>query len=156
MQDDLDFLWFGTQYGLNRFDGYSFKVFVHETGNQESLSGVNVTALFKDRNGTLWIGCERFLDRMDPKQETFSHYPIPAVKYISQDRNGLLWLSSSTGLYRLDPGTHDIRTYKHNPSDPEGLHTNEIRSAAEDKDGRFWIADADGMHEFDRPTGHHA
>ena len=154
VQDDFGFLWFGTQYGLNRFDGYDFKVFVHEAGNEHSLSGVNVTALFKDRNGTLWIGCERSLDRMDPKEETFSHYPIPAVKYISQDRNGLLWLSTSSGLYRLDPRTSDIRIYGHDPRDPESLHINEIRSAAEDRSGRIWIADSDGMHEFDPETGH--
>jgi ligand-binding sensor domain-containing protein/signal transduction histidine kinase len=154
VQDDLGFLWFGSQYGLNRFDGYSFKVFAHEAGNQHSLSGVNITALFKDRTGTLWIGCERFLDRMDPTKETFSHYPIPAVKYIDQDKNGQLWLSTSRGLYRLDPHSNDIRVYTHDPRDRQSLHINEIRSAAEDRTGRMWLADADGMHEFDPDTGH--
>jgi signal transduction histidine kinase/ligand-binding sensor domain-containing protein len=154
VQDDLGFLWFGTQYGLNRFDGYSFRAFAHEPGNPTSLSGVNVTALFKDRNGTLWIGCERFLDRMDPKQGTFFHYPIPAVKHISEARDGQLWLSTSSGLYRLDPRTNDTRLYAHNPSDPESLHINEIRSTGEDRSGRIWIADTDGMHEFDPKTGH--
>lgn len=91
---------------------------------------------------------------MDPKQETFSHYPIPAVKHISQDRNGQLWLSTGSGLYRLDPRTHDIRVYAHSPNDPESLHINEIRSTGEDRSGRIWIADADGMHEFDPKTGH--
>lgn len=153
VQDDLGFLWFGTQYGLNRFDGYNFKVFIHEAGDPQSLSGVNVTTLFKDRDGTLWIGCERFLDRMDPKQGTFSHYPIPAAKYISQDKSGLLWVSTSSGLYRLDPRTDKIRRYAHDPSDPDSLHINEIRSAAEDSKGTIWIADVDGMHEFDRETG---
>jgi ligand-binding sensor domain-containing protein/signal transduction histidine kinase len=153
VQDDLGFLWFGTQYGLNRFDGYNFKVFVHEQGNPNSLGGVKVTALLKDRDGTLWIGCEQYLDRMDPKQGTFRHYSIPAVKYMSQDRNGLLWLSTSSGLYRLDPGTEDVRAYTHDPKNPHGFHTNEIRSAGEDESGRFWIADADGLHEFDRESG---
>src|SRR5215813_1729167 len=50
VQDDLGFLWFGTQYGLNRFDGYDFKVFVHEPGNRDSLSGVNVIALRRCNN----------------------------------------------------------------------------------------------------------
>jgi len=154
VQDDLGFLWFGTQYGLNRFDGYTFDVFVHEPGNPNSLSGVKVPVVFKDRNGMLWIACEQFLDRMDPKQGTFSHYPIPAVKYISQDRNGLLWLSTSSGLYRLDPRTEHLHIYSHDRSDPESLHTNDIRSAAEDRSGRFWITDADGIHEFDRASGH--
>src|ERR1700756_4653693 len=39
VQDDQGFVWFGTPYGLNRFDGYSFKVFTHEPGNPKSISG---------------------------------------------------------------------------------------------------------------------
>ena len=59
VQDDLGFMWFGTLAGLNRFDGYTFKVFVHERGNPNSLSGVDIESLFKDRDGALWIGCEQ-------------------------------------------------------------------------------------------------
>lgn len=50
LQDDQGFLWFGTQYGLNRYDGYKFKLFKHEPGRPDSLSGVYVHALFKDRS----------------------------------------------------------------------------------------------------------
>ena len=44
VQDDLGFVWFGTQYGLNRYDGYNFKLFVHEPGNAE-LGGRHVRLL---------------------------------------------------------------------------------------------------------------
>jgi hypothetical protein len=54
VQDDQGFMWFGTQYGLNRYDGYNFKVFVHDPRNPNSLSGVFISALFKDRDDTLW------------------------------------------------------------------------------------------------------
>src|ERR1700743_2045064 len=50
VQDDLGYMWFGTLYGLNRFDGYTFKVYIHELGNLNSLSGVKVESLFKDRD----------------------------------------------------------------------------------------------------------
>ena len=153
VQDDLGFLWFGTQYGLNRFDGYTFKVFVHEANNRNSLSGVFVKTLFRDREGILWIGCEQFLDRFDPKTETFVHYPIRIVKHISQDRTGTLWLSTDTGLYRLAQNGN-IRLYSHDPNDPESLTNNNIRSTGEDKSGRFWIADSEGLEEMDRATGH--
>ena len=43
MEDDQGFIWFGTQYGLNRYDGYKFKLFKHEPGRPDSLSGVYVT-----------------------------------------------------------------------------------------------------------------
>jgi signal transduction histidine kinase/ligand-binding sensor domain-containing protein len=154
VQDNLGFMWFGTEYGLNRFDGYVFKVFTHEPNNPNSLSGVNIFFLFKDRVGELWIGNEQSLDRFDPKTETFIHYPVPFVKYISQDRYGVLWLSTARGLYRLDPTSGNIRVFTHNASDPMSLRSNDVRSSAEDRTGRFWVAEPDGLDEFDRDTGH--
>ncbi len=71
VQDDQGFMWFGSQYGLNRYDGYKFKVFKHEPGNPNSLSGVFISSLFKDRSGSLWIGCDEFLDKFDPVTGTF-------------------------------------------------------------------------------------
>src|SRR5215813_5880027 len=57
VQDDEGFLWFGTQFGLDRYDGYNFKVFVHNPTRENSLSCAFVYSLFKDRDGTLWVGC---------------------------------------------------------------------------------------------------
>jgi len=62
VQDDRGFIWFGTQYGLDRYDGYEFKVFVHEPGRVNSLAGAYIYSLYKDRSGLLWIGCNRTLD----------------------------------------------------------------------------------------------
>ena len=59
VQDDRGFIWFGTQYGLDRYDGYDFKVYVHEAGRANSLAGAFIYSLFKDRSGMLWIGCNR-------------------------------------------------------------------------------------------------
>ena len=53
VQDDQGFMWFGSQYGLNRYDGYKFKVFKHEPGVANSLSGVYIYALFKEPLGDL-------------------------------------------------------------------------------------------------------
>jgi ligand-binding sensor domain-containing protein len=64
VQDNLGFIWFGTQYGLNRFDGYRSKVFKHEPGRSDSLSCVYIHSLFVDHSGTLWVGCEGFLDSL--------------------------------------------------------------------------------------------
>ena len=154
VQDNLGFMWFGTLVGLNRFDGNTFKLFVHERGNPNSLSGVDIESLFKDRDGALWIGCEQAVDRFDPKTETFTHFPVPMVKRISQDRAGMLWLSTDRGLYQLDQKSGKFRVYTHDASDPESLPDNHVVSAAEDKTGRFWVGEPYGMYEFDRATGH--
>ena len=98
-QDHLGFMWFGTQYGLNRYDGYRSKVYKHEPGRSDSLSCVYIRSLFVDHSGTLWVGCDRFLDKFDPITETFTHYRIdtqapgrmPAlVTQISEDHTGML------------------------------------------------------------------
>ena len=73
VQDTQGFMWFGTWNGLNRYDGYKFKVFKHEPGNPKSLSGVYVYSLFKDHSGNLWVGTDGFLDRFDPETESFTH-----------------------------------------------------------------------------------
>jgi ligand-binding sensor domain-containing protein len=154
VQDDLGFMWFGTLVRLNRFDGYMFKVFVHERDNPNSLSGVDIESLFKDRGGALWIGCEQALDRFDPKTETFTHFPVPMVKQISQDRAGLFWFSTDRGLYRLDEKSGKFRVYAHDPNDHDSLPDNHVVSAAEDKTGRFWVGEPNGLYEFDRANGH--
>ena len=153
VQDDQGFMWFGTQYGLNRYDGYNFKVFAHDPGDPNSLSGVYIRTLFKDRDGTLWVGCNQFINKFDPKTETFTRYPVPFVNHISQDSAGMLWLATSTGLYALDPATGRIRRYSHDPNDPSSISSNVIVSSGEDKAGRFWVANTGGLDEFDRRTG---
>src|SRR3954454_21984392 len=103
VQDTQGFMWFGTWNGLNRYDGYKFKVFKHEPGNLKSLSGVYVYSLFKDHSGNLWVGTDGFLDRFDPETETFTHHKLDKsapnglstiVNQISEDSIGKLWLST--------------------------------------------------------------
>jgi ligand-binding sensor domain-containing protein len=155
-------MWFGTQYGLDRYDGYEFRVFTHDPTRENSLSCVYVNALFKDRSGALWVGCDYYLDRFDPVTETFTHYQIEPeapgevtspVTQISQDRTGLLWLSTGEGLYGLNPDTGQFVHHVHDSSNPFTLASNEVKWTLEDSTGRFWIADGDYVEEFDRSNG---
>jgi len=162
VQDDRGFMWFGTQYGLNRYDGYNFKVFVHDPRRPNSLGGAFISALFKDRSGVLWIGTNQFLDRFDPTTEAFTHYRVEpehpeglagTVLHISQDRAGMLWLATGAGLHRFDPGSGKIKHYRHNPSETGGLSTNDVQWTGEDKAGTFWVGTSEGLDAFDRETG---
>src|SRR6266849_7007903 len=163
VQDDQGFMWFGTQYGLNRYDGHKFRVFTPVPGRVNSLSGAYIYSLFKDHAGMLWIGCDKFLERFDPTTEKFTHYRIESdsssrvpltVVHISQDRPGMLWLATGGGLYRLDPGTEQItHHYVHDLHNPSSLSSNDIRSTGEDRSGRFWVMERSNLEEFDRETG---
>jgi PAS domain S-box-containing protein len=162
VQDDQGFIWFGTWNGLDRYDGYNFKVFKHDPERQESLGGVFIYSLFKDRAGTIWVGTDLSLDRFDPLTETFSHYHFDApdssglpttVEQISQDSSGMLWLSTRKGLFRLDPVTGKTRHFYHDPGDPSSLGDNAVKSTGEDREGRFWVGTSQTLDEFDRNTG---
>src|SRR5262249_13078688 len=162
VEDNQGFIWFGTQYGLDRFDGYEYKVFAHDPARENSLSCVYIHSLFKDRSGTLWVGCDSFLDRFDSVTETFTHYQIApsapgqivnAVDRISQDRTGLLWLATGKGLFRLNPETGEIKHYGHDSSNPFSLGDNQVKGTLEDSRGRFWVIDGDDLEEFDRKSG---
>jgi signal transduction histidine kinase/ligand-binding sensor domain-containing protein len=159
VQDDDGFLWFGTQYGLDRYDGYNFKVFVHDPTRESSLNCAFVYSLFKDRDGTLWVGCDNDVDRFDKMSETFTHYRIAregseglpvTVWGISQDHTGALWLSTGSGLYRLDPTTGRMAHYGHDPMNSSSLSSNDVKFTGEDSGHRFWVTDGDNLEEFDR------
>jgi len=161
VQDDQGFMWFGSQYGINRYDGYKFKVFKHEPGRTNSLSGVFISSLFKDRSGSLWVGCDEFLDKFDPVTETFTHYRIDTagadgetvpVTHIRQDHAGMLWLSTLRGLFRFDPSTGQTIRYRHDPNNPFSLSSDEIKQTGEDGTGAFWVVTSAGLDAFDRHT----
>jgi ligand-binding sensor domain-containing protein/signal transduction histidine kinase len=160
-QDGVGFMWFATQYGLNRFDGYKSKVFKHELRRDDSLSCVYVRALLVDHRGRLWAGCDGYLNRYEPATEAFIHYPIdPAssgtlsqVLRIDEGRDGNLWISSTKGLYNFDPDSSRTIRYLHDPQDRNSLSSNLIYQAHEDRMGRFWVASAGGLDEFDTGKG---
>ena len=153
VQDNQGFMWFGTQYGLDRYDGYNFKLFVHDPKDANSLSGASISGLFKDRNGALWIGCDQFLDRLDPATEKFTRFAVPSVRRISQDSAGTLWLATGNGLYSLDPTSGGIRKYFHDAKEQASLESSDIKSSAEDRTGQFWVATSEGLDQFDRKAG---
>ena len=160
IQDDLGFIYFGTQYGLNRYDGYNFKLYVHEPGNAQSAAGAYVNSLFKDKAGSIWVGWSRGLDRLDPRTGKFTHYfdkdrgPQSAVTimHISQDRTGMLWLATGSGLRGFDPASNAVLQYRHT-DDPKSLPSDDVNWTGEDSKGRFWIGTNKGLSQFDRSSG---
>lgn len=162
VQDDRGFLWFSTQYGLNRYDGYQFRVFKHEPGDPASLCDDFVATLFKDRVGRLWVGCNYAVNRYDPVTETFVPYELAPraveglsgeVRHISEDHEGRLWLSTKSGLYSLDPKTRFVRHFAHESSNPYSLSSSNITSSGEDRSGAFWVASEAGLDQFDWRNG---
>jgi diguanylate cyclase (GGDEF)-like protein len=111
VQDRLGFLWFGTQEGLNRYDGYRFVV--HRARNEPGfLRDHNITALIEDRRGDLWAGTSGGLHRLDLATGQFhreaeaetAHREILDV--IEDGAGRIVFSASAGGLWVLDPGTN--------------------------------------------------
>lgn len=79
-EDSEGFLWFGTQDGLCRYDGYGFRVFRNESGNTHSLCDNYVLAIFEDDAHHLWIGCRNGISIFDRHTEQFTTVKTETTK----------------------------------------------------------------------------
>jgi len=169
LQDREGLMWFGTQEGLNRFDGYEFENFSPDGGDSQSRSIPIVRALHEDRSGVLWVGTDGGLHRFDRSTSKFTRYendptnPLSLsnnrIRVIYEDRDGALWLGTEGGgLNRLDPTTGIFTRFNHNPSNPTSLRSDYIRSLVQDRDGALWVGtEGGGLARMDTATGrfHH-
>jgi ligand-binding sensor domain-containing protein/signal transduction histidine kinase len=163
LQDQQGFLWFGTEGGLNKYDGYQFTVFKHDPDNPKSLSNNLVQSMYEDRDGELWVGTSVGLDRFDPKNNIFLHYPQDltgspdlnglSISGILQDQSGILWVcTDEAGLAAIDLTTNRLTIYKHSSEDPQSVSDNSIDSIYEDRSGELWIGTEAGLDRFDKTT----
>ena len=73
-QDQQGFLWVGTNDGLNRFDGYHFKVYTFDSFDSLSLSDNRIQAIYESRQGRLWVGTANGLNCFDRKKGHFRRF----------------------------------------------------------------------------------
>jgi ligand-binding sensor domain-containing protein len=164
LQDHRRFLWFGTEEGLNRYDGYRFEVFKHEPGNPESLPHNFILSLYEDRAHRLWVGTLEGLSLFDPATSTFKTYKTKGsptggfdqtqVSSIVEDRAGNLWVGiDGSGLARVDPATGAfVDTYRHAAGDVRSLSGDKVNKVFVDRAGVLWVGTVTGLNRFDPET----
>ena len=96
-QDKYGSMWFGTQDGLNRFDGQTFENFTAD--NTPGIGNSYFKTSFKSKRGQLWFGTSNGLTCYDPSSEAFKTYQdagfILQIESIAEDPEGNLWLGTS-------------------------------------------------------------
>jgi len=165
-QDNQGFIWIGTAFGLNRFDGHNFTVYTSDPNDSTSLSHDLVWSLFVDRSGILWVGTQHGLNKFDPVSRTFKKYfhdPSVAsslsdneVRSFYEDRSGVFWVGTAHGLNRFERNTETWKRFLPTPNDSTRPGDNFVNAILEDREGTFWIgtggflANGGGLHKFDR------
>lgn len=144
IMDKKGFMWFGTEDGLNRYDGYTFKYYKHEPGDTTCIDDSYFNDILEDRSGQLWVATSSGLNRFNQAQETFKNYwdklGRRAVNKILKDRGGKLWLGTDNGLVLFDAVKGRAKVFLR--SKDANRHYKKplnISSIVEDDDGQFWI-----------------
>jgi signal transduction histidine kinase/ligand-binding sensor domain-containing protein/DNA-binding response OmpR family regulator len=114
LQDHKGFTWFGTKNGLNRFDGYSFKVYRNNSKAKTTLGNNIVLTLFEDCNHTLWVGTYNGIYIYDSEHESFSilkDSPIGSITSIIQDSKNQFWFVADNKIFRRDQSKRRQKEY---------------------------------------------
>jgi signal transduction histidine kinase/ligand-binding sensor domain-containing protein len=165
MQDSKGFMWFGTQDGLNRWDGRTMKTFRYNPRSR-SLSSNDVHTIYEDHNGTLWVGTQSGLNAFNRATEEFITFKSDSkdpsslsnnnVTAIIEDKQHTLWVGTyAGGLCKFVPSATNALAgtfvaYKWNPNNPTTLSSNIIMRLAVDKvTGELWVGCyGGGLHRY--------
>ena len=146
-KDPKGFMWFGTASGLNRYDGYTFKVFKHDVNNKNSINDDYITNICEGPDKKLWITTRAGYSFYDPETEQFNNdawsviysfklpeYPL--VSKILHNGKGDFWfLCPGSGLYRYNTLKKTATRYYHHHSSNPSLYSNSLTDMEQDASG---------------------
>lgn len=166
IQDHKGYLWFGTADGLNRYDGYNFRVYVTNPLDSSSISDNGISSIHEDKEGNIWIGTiNGVLNKLDRRTDKFHRYyitdypvehiasnekyydyPIPfsrnnnkTITSIDEDDNGNLWIGTwNKGLIRFNIKEESYKSFVFQPNETS-ISSNKIMDILVDHLGVIWI-----------------
>jgi len=158
-QDSEGYMWFGTQNGLNKFDGYSFERFFNDPADPNTISSNWIFDICEDQNGMIWIGTKRGLNRYDKGTGHFSTVTLSDSLGGSQSNfiygltadESFLYINHSPKLSVLNYNTGDISTYRSNIETGGALYDKGF-PIIKSGDGKIWIGSANGLCNFNPQT----
>jgi signal transduction histidine kinase/ligand-binding sensor domain-containing protein/DNA-binding response OmpR family regulator len=163
LKDRFGLLWFGTDDGLDKFDGTNFKVYRHSPGDSTSLRANEILSLHEDKSGNLWIGTSGgSLSLYDRKKDAFINFRSGnspnsiknnVIKAVCSDYRGYIWVIHYGGFDVLDPRTGQIINMPLTPPVEQMIKSSHGHFAFEDSRRRMWVALSNGLLQYDPATG---
>lgn len=154
-------MWFGTEDGLNKYDGWNFKVYRNIPGDINSISHKWTELIYEDHLGALWFGSRGGLSRFDPVKELFTQYYSDAanpeslvndtITAIAEDASNNLWVGTLAGLNRINSKTGDIERISIVKNSTYEIKS-KINVLLPDKLGNLWIGSESGLFCYDNET----
>jgi signal transduction histidine kinase/ligand-binding sensor domain-containing protein/CheY-like chemotaxis protein len=150
LKDKHGFMWFGTEDGLNRYDGYQFKVYSNNVKDKNSICDNNIISLLEDRAGTIWIATNNGLSRYNRDRDSFTNYkagagvsPISsnAVTSLAEDHFGNIWVGTYDGLNIFNKQTNTFEKVL-------GLSNDQIMTIYEDRNHAVWVGTRNGLNRL--------
>ncbi len=156
VQDAQGFMWFGTQDGLNRYDGYSITTYRHNPSDINSISGNIIRQLICDNRGNLWIAIDgNGIDKYDISKNKFYHYKNDgkntntisndSITCLFEDSEKNVWIGTNFGLNKYKRKENKFYHFFFNPNKGEQLNENAIRAICEDKNKNIWVGTYNGI-----------
>ena len=158
-QDPRGFLWFATQNGINRFDGYNVVAYPHDPGDPTTPGRDSSSSLMMARDGLLYIGTwGAGVDIMNPNDETFEHLRQrdrsghlnhDKIQALHQDSSGMIWIGTNgQGLRRYDPSSGELESF---PLSENGF--DRVWWIEDDDKGTILVGTSDGLCLLDESSG---
>ena len=155
-QDRKGYMWFGTQDGINRYDGYEIRILRNDPGDTNSISHSWIWDIFEDSHSNLWIATWRGLTKYDPVNNNYTRFlPDPDNPHyiqgerptsICEDEDGYIWIGTwGGGLNRYNPQTGIFTHFRHNKGNTEVIIDDFVRKIYFDSRKNIWIGTWNGL-----------
>jgi ligand-binding sensor domain-containing protein/serine phosphatase RsbU (regulator of sigma subunit) len=160
VQDKKGYVWIGTESGLNRYDGYSFRIYKHNPDDSTSLSSDNIKQLFVDQSGLLWIGTlgagvcyydystdsfVRIPSGTDSEQSLFG----TEVDDIYEDKKGNVWFATIKGLSKYNKSNKKFTNFKEDKTNSLGLPSRYVKGIVQDRNDVMWAVHDAGLSKLE-------
>ena len=159
IQDSHGYMWFGTKDGLNRYDGYNFKIFQNDPADTTTISSNFITTAFEDHSGKIWIGTlNGNLNIFNEASGTFKRVNElvnrSQITTITEDSSGSIWIGTGqNGIFRIiHNADYNYFSFDHYQAldHPGSLASNMISSVFVDWNGTLWVGNSEGLNKFNK------